>query len=123
MVFERLQHLGKDKFTRICNELARGTPALLLARPIQREWGDARNVSEHTLAKHNCSDSVPPSPLPRSGAIWRSWPERTRGQNQAAPRIFARLLGRAGEDLPDYDPLPADPDETSVTFLTKRSGI
>jgi hypothetical protein len=36
MVFERLQNLGKDKFTRICNELARGTPALLLARLIQQ---------------------------------------------------------------------------------------
>jgi hypothetical protein len=50
MAFDRLQNLGKDKFTRICNELARGTPALLLARLIH-EWGDAQDVGEHTLAR------------------------------------------------------------------------
>jgi hypothetical protein len=51
MAFERLQHLGKEKFTKICNALARGTPALTLARLIQQEWRDAQNVGESTLAK------------------------------------------------------------------------
>jgi hypothetical protein len=50
MAFERLQNLGKDKFARICNELARGTPAMMVARLIH-EWGDARDVREDTLSK------------------------------------------------------------------------
>jgi hypothetical protein len=50
LAYERLQNLGKDKFTKICNELARGTPAILLARLIH-EWGDAHDVGESTLAK------------------------------------------------------------------------
>src|SRR5690348_7153728 len=51
MAFGRLQKLGKEKFQRILNELARGTPAQTLARVIQQEWGDAQNVREETLAK------------------------------------------------------------------------
>jgi hypothetical protein len=51
MAFDRLQKLGKEKFQRILNELARGAPAQTLARVIQQEWGDAQNVREETLAK------------------------------------------------------------------------
>lgn len=50
MVFQRLQQLGTDKFTKICNELARGTPPVMVARLIQ-EWGDAHDVREDALAK------------------------------------------------------------------------
>jgi hypothetical protein len=45
------QNLGRDKFTKICNALARGTPALTLARLIQQEWRDAQKVGESTLVK------------------------------------------------------------------------
>jgi hypothetical protein len=51
MAFDRLQKLGNDKFQKVLNELARGTPAQTLARSIQQEWGDALNVREDTLAK------------------------------------------------------------------------
>ncbi len=51
MAFDRLQKLGKEKFQKIVNELARGTPAQTLARLIQQEWGDAQDVGEETLAK------------------------------------------------------------------------
>ena len=51
MAFDRLQKLGKEKFQKIVNELARGTPAQTLARLIQQEWGDAQDVREETLAK------------------------------------------------------------------------
>jgi hypothetical protein len=51
IAFRRLQNLGKEKFQKLLNELARGTPAQTLARVIQQEWGDAQNVREETLAK------------------------------------------------------------------------
>jgi hypothetical protein len=51
MAFDRLQRLGPEKLQRIVNELMRGTPAQLLARLIQQDWGDAQEVSEDTLAK------------------------------------------------------------------------
>ena len=51
MPFERLQRLGKDKFQKIVNELLRGTPAIMVARLIQQEWGDFHDVREDTLAK------------------------------------------------------------------------
>jgi hypothetical protein len=51
IAFRRLQNLGKEKFQKILNELARGTPAQTLARLIQQEWGDVQNVREETLAK------------------------------------------------------------------------
>lgn len=51
MTFERLQHLGKDKFQKIVNELMRSTPAIMIARLIQQEWGDCQDVREDTLAK------------------------------------------------------------------------
>ena len=50
MAYERLQNLGKDKFTKICNQLIRGTPAIVLARLIH-QWGDAQDVGESTLAR------------------------------------------------------------------------
>ncbi len=49
--FHRIQELGTTKFQRIVNELMRGTPAQTLARLIQQEWGDAREVEEETLSK------------------------------------------------------------------------
>src|SRR3954471_2444973 len=51
IAFARLQKLGKEKFQRIVNELARGTPAQTLARLIQQEWRDVEDVREETLAK------------------------------------------------------------------------
>lgn len=51
MAFDRLQKLGKEKFQKILNELARGTPAQALARLIQQEWFDAQDVCEETLAR------------------------------------------------------------------------
>ena len=51
MAFERLQKLGKEKFQKIVNELARGTPGQTMARLIQQEWGDVQDVREETLAK------------------------------------------------------------------------
>ena len=51
MKFERLQRLSKEKFQKIVNELMRGIPAIMIARLIQREWGDCQNVREDTLAK------------------------------------------------------------------------
>ena len=51
MAFDRLQKLGKEKFQKILNELARGTPAQTLARLIQQAWGDLEDVREETLGK------------------------------------------------------------------------
>jgi hypothetical protein len=51
MRFERIQRLAKDKFQKVINELIRGTPAIMVARLIQQEWGDCQNVREDTLAK------------------------------------------------------------------------
>src|ERR1700677_4242692 len=51
MKFERIQRLAKDNFQKITNELTRGTPATMVARLIQQEWGDCQNVREDTLAK------------------------------------------------------------------------
>src|SRR2546425_3361422 len=51
MKFERLQRLGKGKFQKLVNELTRGTPAIMVARLIQQEWGDCHDVREDTLAK------------------------------------------------------------------------
>jgi hypothetical protein len=51
MKYERLQHLGDEKFRKIVNELARRTPIVMVARLIQQEWRDFQNVAEDTLAK------------------------------------------------------------------------
>jgi hypothetical protein len=51
MAFGRFQKLGKEKLQRIVNELMRGTPAQMLARQIQQEWGDAQDVGEESLAR------------------------------------------------------------------------
>jgi hypothetical protein len=51
MAFDRLQKLGDEKLQRIVNELMRGTPAPMLARLIQQEWGDAQDVGEESLAR------------------------------------------------------------------------
>jgi len=51
MAFDRLQKLGKEKFQKVVNELARGTPAQTLARLIQQAWGDLEDVREETLGK------------------------------------------------------------------------
>jgi len=51
MAFERFQRLGPEKFQRIINELMRGTPAVMVARLLQQDWQDVRDVAEDTLAK------------------------------------------------------------------------
>jgi len=50
-MFRRLQALGEDKFRRITDEFARGTPVSSVARLIQQEWGDCVDVEEDKLAK------------------------------------------------------------------------
>jgi len=52
MAFERLERLGPEKYERVVNELMRATPAAIVARMIQQEWGDFQDVSEDLLAKH-----------------------------------------------------------------------
>ena len=51
MAFEGLRRLGPQKFQRIVNELMRATPAVMVARLIQQEWGGVYDVAETTLAK------------------------------------------------------------------------
>src|SRR2546428_13012031 len=51
MKFERIQRLAKEKVQKIVNQLTRGTPAIMVARLIQQEWGDCQDVREDTLAK------------------------------------------------------------------------
>jgi len=51
MIFDRIQKLGTVKFQKVVNELMRGTPAVMVARLIQQEWGDFQNVSEDTLVR------------------------------------------------------------------------
>lgn len=51
MAFDRLTRLGKEKFQKVCNELMRGAPVVLVARLIQSEWGDVQGVAECTLAQ------------------------------------------------------------------------
>ena len=51
MAFEKLQALGKDKFTRIINDLMRGKPAMQVARMVQQDWGDYQDVAEKTLTQ------------------------------------------------------------------------
>jgi hypothetical protein len=49
--FESLQKLGEEKFTKIRNELLRGTPCMTLAKTIQQEWGDLIGIGEKTLTQ------------------------------------------------------------------------
>jgi hypothetical protein len=41
--------LGEEKFRKIVNEMIRGTPAQMVTRLIQQEWGDAQDVGEDML--------------------------------------------------------------------------
>lgn len=50
-MFERLRRLGKERFQTIVNQLARGTPAAVVARIIQADWGLAHEVGEETLSR------------------------------------------------------------------------
>jgi hypothetical protein len=51
MMFRRLQALGEDKFRRITDEFMRGTPVSWVARLIQQEWGDCRDLEEYKLTR------------------------------------------------------------------------
>ena len=55
MAFERLQHMGEEKFRKILNLLIRGEPAQRLARTIQQQppigWGEFQDVHEKTLTQ------------------------------------------------------------------------
>lgn len=51
MMFRRLQALGEDKFRRITDEFMRGTPVSWVARLIQQEWGDHRDLEEYKLTR------------------------------------------------------------------------
>lgn len=49
--FQALRNLGEEKFLKVKNELARGKPAMTLAREIQSQWGDFKGVAEKTLTQ------------------------------------------------------------------------
>ena len=51
MAFDKLQALGEAKFGKIKNALMRGTPAMVLARMVQKDWGDFDGVAEKTLTQ------------------------------------------------------------------------
>jgi hypothetical protein len=51
MAFERLQALGTSRFQKVTNDLARGIPAMAVARTIQIEWQEFNDVAEKTLTQ------------------------------------------------------------------------
>jgi hypothetical protein len=47
----RFSKLGEQRYLKIQNDLARGVPALTMARVIQQEWGEFTDVAERTLTQ------------------------------------------------------------------------
>jgi hypothetical protein len=49
--FERLISLGPERLTAVNNALSSGSSALQVARMIQMEWGEIKDIAEESLAK------------------------------------------------------------------------